>query len=228
MGYLNNQVVTVDAILTTKGRELLAKGDGSFNITQFALSDDEVDYTLYNPNHPSGSAYYGEAIENMPLLEAFPDETQMMKYKLVSLARGTAVMPYLNLGRTDLSIRSGVVFNISPTTSNYGNDGAEPSGYQFTISDARVFNSFNGTSDPNDRGRSNESAVITNGTATSQTVVGTSVNGNATSVPTLFSGNSLLYATLTVIGLDSGARAQLPVIIEYAVQTGTTRANPVA
>ena len=82
MGYLNNQVVTVDAILTKKGRELLAKGDGSFNITQFALSDDEVDYTLYNPNHPSGSAYYGEAIENMPLLEAFPDETQMMKYKL--------------------------------------------------------------------------------------------------------------------------------------------------
>jgi hypothetical protein len=225
MGYLNNQVVTVDAILTTKGRELLAKGDGSFNITQFALSDDEVDYTLYNPNHPSGSAYYGEAIENMPLLEAFPDETQMMKYKLVSLARGTAVMPYLNLGRTDLSIRSGVVFNISPTTSNYGNDGAEPSGYQFTISDARVFNSFNG-SGGNEMNNSN--TVITNGTATSQTVVGTSLNGNATSVPTLFSGNSLLFATLTVIGLDSGARAQLPVIIEYAVQTGTTRATAVA
>ena len=225
MGYLNNQVVTVDAILTTKGRELLAKGDGSFNITQFALSDDEVDYTLYNPNHPSGSAYYGEAIENMPLLEAFPDETQMMKYKLVSLARGTAVMPYLNLGRTDLSIRSGVVFNISPTTSNYGNDGAEPSGYQFTISDARVFNSFNG-SGGNEMNNSN--TVITNGTATSQTVVGTSLNGNATSVPPLFSGNSLLFATLTVIGLDSGARAQLPVIIEYAVQTGTTRATAVA
>ena len=53
MGYLNNQVVTVDAILTTKGRELLAKGDGSFNITSFALSDDEIDYTLYNPNNPS-------------------------------------------------------------------------------------------------------------------------------------------------------------------------------
>jgi len=225
MGYLNNQVVTVDAILTTKGRELLAKGDGSFPLTQFALSDDEVDYTLYNPNHPSGSAYYGEAIENMPLLEAFPDETQMMKYKLVSLARGTAVMPYLNLGRTDLSIRSGVVFNISPTTSNYGNDGAEPSGYQFTISDARVFNSFNG-SGGNEMNNSN--TVITNGTATSQTVVGTSLNGNATSVPTLFSGNSLLYATLTVIGLDSGARAQLPVIIEYAVQKGTTRATAVA
>jgi len=54
MGYLNNSVVTVDAILTKKGRELLARGDGSFKITQFALSDDEIDYTLYNTSHPSG------------------------------------------------------------------------------------------------------------------------------------------------------------------------------
>ena len=59
MGYLSNSVVTVDAILTKKGRELLAKGDGSFKITQFALADDEIDYTLYNPAHASGSAYYG-------------------------------------------------------------------------------------------------------------------------------------------------------------------------
>jgi len=54
MGYLSNAVVTVDAILTKKGRELLARGDGSFKITQFALADDEVDYTLYNPDHVSG------------------------------------------------------------------------------------------------------------------------------------------------------------------------------
>ena len=85
MGYLNNSVVTVDAILTTKGRELLARGDGSFRITQFALSDDEIDYTLYNPTHPSGSAFYGQALENMPLLEAFPETTQNLKYKLVTL-----------------------------------------------------------------------------------------------------------------------------------------------
>ena len=216
MGYLNNQVVTVDAILTKKGRELLAKGDGSFNITQFALSDDEVDYTLYNPNHPSGSAYYGEAIENMPLLEAFPDETQMMKYKLVSLARGTAIMPTLNLGgSTNITINSGAPFSIIPTTNNYGNDGAEALGYQFTVSDSRVFNSFNGIGGP-DGNMQDINAIITNGTATSATVVGMSCSGNATSVPTLFSGNSTLYATLTVIGLSSGARAQIPILINYA------------
>ena len=68
MGYLNNTVVTVDAILTDTGRQLLAQNDGQFRITQFALADDEIDYTLYNPTHPSGSAYYWEAIQNMPFL----------------------------------------------------------------------------------------------------------------------------------------------------------------
>ena len=46
MGYLDNTSITVDAILTNKGRELLAQGGTSFNITQFALGDDEIDYTL--------------------------------------------------------------------------------------------------------------------------------------------------------------------------------------
>ena len=79
MGYLNNQVITVDAILTKKGRESLAKNDGSFQITQFALADDEIDYTLYNPTHPSGSAFYGQALENMPLLEAFPSNIKFLR-----------------------------------------------------------------------------------------------------------------------------------------------------
>jgi hypothetical protein len=105
MGYLNNAVITVDAILTTKGRQLLAQNNGSFKITQFALADDEVNYTLYNPNHPSGSAYYGEAIVNMPLLEAFPQETQIMKYKLVTLPRGTAKLPILDLGYSSIVIK---------------------------------------------------------------------------------------------------------------------------
>ena len=107
MGYLDNSIITVDAILTKKGRELLARGDGSFKITQFALSDDEIDYTLYNPTHPSGSALYGEAIENLPLLEAFPDETQVLKYKLVTLPRGTSKLPVLDLGFASISLKQG-------------------------------------------------------------------------------------------------------------------------
>ena len=115
MAYLNNQFVTVDAVLTRKGRELLARNNGSFRITQFALADDEIDYTLYNPNHPSGSAYYGEAIEAMPLLEAFVDDTQDLKYQLVTLPRGTNKLPILNIGgRASITLQQGASIILNP------------------------------------------------------------------------------------------------------------------
>ena len=213
MGYLNNSVVTVDAILTKKGRELLAKNDGSFRITQFALADDEIDYTLYNPNHPSGSAYYGQAIENMPLLEAFPDETQIMKYKLTTLPRGTAKMPILDLGYNAIVIKQGASLAITPQTLNYaGGNTFESSGYTATISDVRTMSSFDGV------GVNTTDAVALNSTTTigtnvSKTVVGTTINLRATTVNTLFGSNNALYATLTVIGRDSGARIQIPVTV---------------
>tara|TARA_R100001591_G_C4311368_1_gene173014 strand:- start:242 stop:925 length:684 start_codon:yes stop_codon:yes gene_type:complete len=226
MGYLNNQIITVDAILTKKGRELLAKGDGSFNITQFALSDDEVDYTLYNPNHPSGSAFYGEAIENMPLLEAFPDEAQMMKYKLVTLPRQTAKMPILagsGIGPL-LKIPQLSSETITPETLNYLNGTKfEPSGYSFTISDVRVTSQFFGSGVATAAARAlatqNANQTITNGTSTSQTVIGTSCTIVATGVNTLFGSNNILYATLVVVGLDSGARASVPIQVTKTTTT---------
>ena len=99
MGYLNNSTVTVDAILTLKGRELLAKGSDAFNITQFAVGDDEIDYSLWNPDHPLGSAYYGAIIDSMPITEAIPDETQALKYKLVTLPKQTTNMPVVSVGK---------------------------------------------------------------------------------------------------------------------------------
>jgi hypothetical protein len=121
MGYLNNSVITVDAILTKKGREKLAAGLG-LNITQFALADDEVDYSLYEPAHPLGSAYYDSAIKNMPVLEASPDETQVMKYKLVTLPKNTTRIPVVEFGVPNITVnqKSGEVA-LSPTTSPSGN-----------------------------------------------------------------------------------------------------------
>ena len=214
MGYLNNTAVTVDAILTAKGRELLARGDGSFRITQFALSDDEIDYTLYNPNQPSGSAFYGEAIENMPLLEAFPDETQIMKYKLVTLPRGTARMPVLDIGYSSITIKQGASLAITPQTLNYLSQTSlfESPGYTFTISDVRLFNTFTGLGiNTPDVQALNQSTTI--GTNVSKTVVGTTLNLSATTVNTLFGGNTALTATLQVVGRDSGARLQIPVTV---------------
>ena len=218
MGYLNNQVVTVDAILTNKGRELLAKNDGSFRITQFALADDEIDYTLYNPTHPSGSSFYGEAIQNMPLLEAFPIETQIMKYKLATLPRGTAKLPVLDLGYSAITLVQGASLAITPQTLNYlGNTQTfETSGYSATISDIRLFSTFTGIGINTPAAAAANAAVTsttTLGTNVSTTVIGSQINLRATTVNTLFGSNTQLSATLTVVGLDSGARLTIPVTI---------------
>jgi len=214
MGYLNNNTVTVDAILTKKGRELLARNDGSFRITQFSLADDEIDYTLYNPNHPSGSAFYGEAIENMPILEAFPDETQTMKYKLLTLPRGTAKLPVLELGYTTITLKQGASLSITPQTLNYlGTDSTfEASGYTATIGDSRTLSNFEGVG-VNTATAANLNTTTTIGTNVSRTVIGTTINLTATTVNTLFGTSNTLNTILTVTGRDSGARLTIPLNI---------------
>jgi hypothetical protein len=214
MGYLDNSVVTVDAILTKKGRELLARGDGSFRITQFALADDEIDYTLYNTSHPLGSQFYGQAIENLPLLEAFPDETQIMKYKLTTLPRGTAKLPILDLGYTAIRLKQGASLAITPQTLNYlgSSQTFETGGYVATIADARVLSNYNGVGiNTPEAERLNSTTTL--GTNVSKTVIGTSINLSATTVNTLFGGQTTLQTTITVIGRDSGARVTIPITI---------------
>jgi hypothetical protein len=214
MGYLNNKTVTVDAILTKKGRELLARGDGSFSITQFALSDDEIDYTMFNPTHPSGSSYYGEAIDGMPLLEAFPDESQIMKYKLATLPRGTAKLPVLNLGYSAITLKQGAQLAITPHTLNYldNEQTFETSGYSATIADVRLMNTFTGMG-INSEAATAQNATTTLGTNVSKTVIGSQINLKATTVNTLFGSQTAIRTTLTVVGLDSGARITIPVTI---------------
>lgn len=212
MGYLDNSIVTVDAVLTKKGRECLAKGDGSFNISQFALSDDEVDYTLYNSNHPSGSVFYGEAIENMPLLEAFVDETQVMKYKLVTLPRGTSKLPILDLGYPSITLKQGASVAITPQTLNYlgATQAYEASGYVATIADVRLFGTFTGVG-INTTEATTLNATTTVGTNVSKTVIGTTINLVGTTVNTLFGTRTELITSLTVVGVESGARLTIPV-----------------
>ena len=216
MGYLNNTIVTVDAILTDTGRQLLAQQNGQFQITQFSLADDEIDYTLYNPNNPSGSAYYGQAIENMPLLEAFPQSTQVMKYKLVTLPRGTAKMPILDIGYSNIILKQGASLAITPQTLNYlGGNTFETAGYTATISDIRLFNTFEGVgiNTPAVSALNLANQTTTIGTSVSRTVVGTTINMTATTVNTLFGTQTSLQATLNVEGRDSGARLTIPVTV---------------
>jgi hypothetical protein len=205
MGYLDNTSVIVDAILTKKGRELLSRQDGSFRITQFALADDEIDYSLYNENHPNGSNYYGEAIENLPLIEAIPNENNVMVSKLTTLPRGTTSIPVLQVQSTAISVGRGSNFTISPVTLNLaGTNNSQESGYSFTIADRRLLSTATTS------GRVvNSVSIPYTGAALSQTIVGTTFTGTTISGITLFGNNSVLTTSIIVVGLDTGARATI-------------------
>ena len=224
MAILNPTVVTVDAILTTKGRELLARNDGSFQITQFSLADDEIDYTLYNPSQPSGSAFYGEAIEAMPIIQAFPEDTQMMRYKLVTLPRGTSRLPVVSLGYNTIILKQGASVTITPQTLNYlgATSTFEANGYIATISDIRLLSSFQGTGITTTEVTAANAASLntTTGTVLSKSEIGTSFTLTGTTVNTLF-GSTLttLATTITVVGRDSGARITIPLNIQKVSTT---------
>lgn len=118
MAYIDNQTLTVDAVLTQKGRQLLAQ-NGNLNITSFALADDEIDYTLYQPNHPNGSAFYDIALRNTPVFEPLTDETQTMKYKLVTLNQGVTSIPVITIAQDKILVTKDYTGDIiiSPSTN---------------------------------------------------------------------------------------------------------------
>jgi hypothetical protein len=118
MAYIDNQTITVDAVLTQKGRQILAQ-NGNLNITSFALADDEIDYTLYQPNHPNGSAYYDIALRNTPVFEPLTDETQTMKYKLVTLNQGVTSIPVITIAQDKILVTKDYTGDIviSPSTN---------------------------------------------------------------------------------------------------------------
>lgn len=209
MGYLNNSTVTVDAILTKKGRELLARGRSAFAITQFAVADDEVDYGLYDVSHPLGTEYYGWSIEKMPVIEASPDETQNLRYKLVTLTRGTNFIPTIQTGISTINLTFSTTQNpittITPTTTQGLN--ALPFGYTAILYDR-------------------EAALLTSnglpGTATVPTFIGDSVSSNAVVVRgTVFTISpkdvkTVTQTQLVIVGNQTGATVTIPVTINPA------------
>ena len=205
MGYLDNTSITVDAILTKKGRQKLASGQ-SLNITKFALGDDEIDYTLYEPAHPKGSAYYDSAIKAIPILEASPDETQVLRYKLVTLPKGTTQIPVVALGIPSIGVYQdeGQV-SLSPTTSPAGNSNA---GYTVVLADQRA-----GTLAVTQGATAAGSVPVFLGeevTTTAQVVSG--LGFTFTPNPSLTSNVS---TTITVYGNETGGSQTIPVVVTY-------------
>ena len=205
MGYLDNTSITVDAILTKKGRQKLASGQ-SLTISKFALGDDEIDYTLYEPAHPKGSAYYDSAIKAIPIMEASPDETQVLRYKLVTLPKGTTQIPLVALGISAVGVYQdeGQVA-LSPTTSPQGNTNA---GYTVVLADQRA-----GTLSVTQGASAAGSVPVFLGeeiTTTAQVVSGLAFT--FTPNPALTTNVS---STVTVYGNETGGSQTIPVTITY-------------
>ena len=207
MGYLDKTSITVDAILTKRGRELLARNDGSFNITQFALGDDEIDYSLFNENHPNGTQYSAEAIENMPLIEAIPDGANSMNSKLITLSRPVTAIPYIRVSTSYTNLKRGDSAIVDPTTFNANNNNEQ---YIFTVLDSRLFDTIDAGT-----GISTGTAIEPfSNLATSSTVEGTSLTLIATNDDYLFSDTITSRSTSVIIeGKLSGARLSVPVTI---------------
>ena len=223
MGLLNNTTITVDAILTKKGRELLARGRDEFKITQFALADDEIDYDLYNTEHPLGTAYYGSAIENMPITEALPDETQMMKYKLVTLPKGTPRIPVISVGVTSVTLDAGQVYEINPQTINFSG-GNQNFGYTAIVSNSDVLDIVATSSPVN--GNPSTSTVpqfIGDGEA-AQSITVSGLTFQITAKSQVLSSAT---ATVLIIGNETGGRALLTVTVNQLTLPTVPSANDV-
>jgi len=213
MAYTDSSTITVDAILTTKGRELLAQ-NGALNITSFALADDEIDYTLYQPNHPNGSAFYDIALRNTPIFEPVSDETQTMKYKLVSLNQGVTSIPVISIAQDKISVSSTYTgtIAIAPSTNPTYN---LTLGYTAILGNKNVGvlivstpNSINSVSStiPTFAGNINSTSA--------QVVVGQTFRF----IPNSSLGQTT-STTLTIIGNESGGSLSIEVTVTVAAQS---------
>ena len=206
MGFLNNTTVTVDAILTKKGRELLAQGTEAFNITKFALADDEVDYNLFDVTHPNGSDFFGKVIENMPLLEAMPDENHVMRYKLMTLPKNTIKMPIVSVSIDSITFNASEGVNqparlVTATTAN-----VTDSSYTFILHDQSVASMTVSEGAGSGVGATTPFFLGEDDAPNSKTVVATSVNINV-GAPV----NNVKATQLTIIGNDTGATKSITI-----------------
>ena len=206
MAYLDNKTIIVDATLTKKGRELLAT-NGNLNITAFALADDEIDYGLYQPNHPQGTAYNDFALRNTPIFEAFFDETQLMKYKLVTLNQGVTVIPIILLNIDKISVPATYTgdLSISPKTNPPNNITL---GYTVILANKNVGTLV--TTETVTSGPLSSTVTTFSGVSaeTSQVVVGSKFKF----IPNTGVGTTTT-TNLTIIGNETGGSVTIPVTV---------------
>jgi len=184
MAFLDNSGdIVLDAVLTDLGRKRMA--EGNFRITQFALGDDEIDYRIYNKNHPSGSAYYDLEILQTPVLEAFASSNANINYGLVSFNGNMNLlyMPTLKVWDKTVAVdgtavqrTSGSVYYVSVNAAtsdalrstmntNFGDDAGVFYYQEGTSADTAIYIETGidslGADPPRTEGRTNKQAFLT-------------------------------------------------------------------
>ncbi len=208
MGFLNNTTITIDAILTKRGRELLARGRNEFAVTKFAIADDEVDYRLWDTTHPNGTNYYGAVIENMPLLEPVPDETQVLKYKLVTLPKETSRLPILDVAISSINFSQGGGNGeiVAPGTLN-STDSEQ--GYTFIVHDTSVVTLTVSQAAPSPSAPLVPVTLSDEELTQSQNVSGLT----ARIIPQIFSTPNQKATQLTIVGNQTGATTTIAITV---------------
>jgi|21_taG_2_1085346.scaffolds.fasta_scaffold14153_2 hypothetical protein len=204
MGYLDNTSLTVDAILTKKGRQLLS--EGALEITKWSLADDEIDYRLWDAAHSLGTNYYGEAIENLPLLEAFSNGNQMMRYKLLTLPKNTTKLPLVQVGQSSITLnRPGLNATVTPSTSNISN-GNSQDGYTCILSNSAI--ATLSVAPGGAISRTSGVTAIGDDGSTSVSIVGRSfrITAKTVTVDT--------KSTITIIGNETGGSVSIPITVK--------------
>ena len=184
---------------------MLAKGQSEFKITKFALADDEVDYRLWGNSNIT--ANQSLAIESLPIIEATPNESQLLKYKLVTLPANTTRIPVLSVGQTDIILQTaGQTYVITPQTVNYSG-GNSTYGYTAILSNSDVADIYPAAHSGTDI---NYMPEYTNGLdARSIAVVAHKFEIKAKS-QILSDGK----ATITIIGNETGGRVVLQLTVK--------------
>ena len=184
------------------------------------MADDEIDYSLWNPDHPNGTAYYGAAIEALPITEAVVDETQSLKYKLVTLPRKTIRIPRVSVSTLSYNLYPGQSVTITPQTINY-TLGNTTFGYTFTLADSDVVSMYVDETAP---GQQYAGTGALTPPQMNQSESGTSITLTGKSV--VITANMLQLAskstTLTIEGTETGGA----VVVNITVKKVTTNTTP--
>ena len=189
MAFLDSTTAVIDAILTRKGRELLAKNDGSFQITKFAFGDDEINYQLYDATRATNQ---DADILNLPVLEPISNSDVALLYRLISLPQGSLKIATLRTTPTIGQVDYGDDLNITVTTEN----GTDTQGYAATSRNPQV-------------GRLMQTTAIPDANGVGTFVVQTGANAQGASGSTI----------IDITGINSGARKQVTLTVSASGAT---------